>query len=61
MDCKKLSEIYNNSCFVEFTTDSESALNKISIMDLNFKKDQTCLESMKLIVKYCKEDKSSTS
>ena len=61
MDCKKIREIYNNSCFVEFTTTSESTLNKISIMDLNFKKDQTCLESMKLIVKYCEKDKSSTS
>jgi hypothetical protein len=61
MDCKKLIEIYNNSCFVEFNTDSKYAFNKILTKDLNFKKDQTCLEAMKMLEKYCKEDKSSTS
>jgi hypothetical protein len=56
MDCNKIIKIYNESCFVEFSTTSVFVFNKVSIMDLNFKKDQTCLESMKMLEKYCKPE-----
>ena len=59
MDCKKIKEKFYIYCDINYVSPSNLSSNTIALEDLNIKKDQMCLESMKMLEKYCKSENNS--
>jgi len=56
MDCKKIIEIYNKSCNQTYDVSGIIVTShvKIGIKSLILQAENNCLESMKILDKYCK-------
>jgi hypothetical protein len=56
MDCEKIFEIYNESCNQTYGVSGimVNAQVKIGVKNLALQADKNCLESMKMLDKYCK-------
>lgn len=56
MDCKKIIEIYNESCNQTYYVSGIVVTSQVKIgqKSLILQADNNCLESMKMLDKYCK-------
>ncbi len=52
MDCKKIREIYNATCNAD-SINPHGYYTLYNVEALRTKKNHTCLESMKMLEKYC--------
>lgn len=52
MDCKKIREIYNATCNAD-NINPHAYYKFYQVEALRTKKNHTCLESMKMLEKYC--------
>lgn len=63
MDCKKIIEIYNESCHQDYSASGiiVTAQIKIGVKNLQLQADKNCLQSMKMLEKYCKNQNDLSS
>jgi hypothetical protein len=63
MDCKKIMEIYDDSCKQSYEVSGiiVSTRVKIVVKNLQLQSDNNCLESIKMLDKYCKNSISETN
>ena len=58
MDCNKIIEIYTEACHQNYSVSGIliTAQVKIGVKGLQLQADKNCLESMKMLEKYCNFD-----
>jgi hypothetical protein len=58
MDCEKIIEIYTEACHQNYSVSGflVSSNIKIGVKSLQLQADNNCLESMKMLKKYCKSE-----
>jgi hypothetical protein len=59
MDCKKIREIYNVACTTTYSNPYINIQITMQSETLRLQNDLTCLESMKMLEKYCKPENTS--
>ena len=58
MDCQKIIEIYNETCYRKFALNDwfQSADLYINMTNVQIQNDKNCLKTMKMIEMYCKSE-----